>query len=130
MSQVGIEYLGWAATAVFVASYFFARPSLLRGAQMFGAAILNPFVRPGPLKSGFGRDQKIGRIWMQRLGDETLGNHRPVRVGGVDEIDSQLDRAPQDGNRLGMVGRFSPDAGAGKLHRAIAESANGNVAAD
>jgi hypothetical protein len=30
MSHVGIECLGWAATAVFVASYFFARPSLLR----------------------------------------------------------------------------------------------------
>jgi hypothetical protein len=39
MSQVGIEYLGWAATAVFVASYFFARPSLLRAAQMCGALL-------------------------------------------------------------------------------------------
>jgi hypothetical protein len=39
MSQLGIEYLGWAATAVFVTSYFFARPSLLRGAQMFGALL-------------------------------------------------------------------------------------------
>ena len=39
MSQVGIDYLGWAATAVFVGSYFFARPSLLRGAQMFGALL-------------------------------------------------------------------------------------------
>ena len=39
MSQAGIDYLGWAATAVFVGSYFFARPSLLRGAQMFGALL-------------------------------------------------------------------------------------------
>ena len=39
MSQVGIDYLGWAATTVFVGSYFFARPSLLRGAQMFGALL-------------------------------------------------------------------------------------------
>jgi hypothetical protein len=39
MSQVGIAYLGWSATAVFVASYFFARPSLLRGAQMLGALL-------------------------------------------------------------------------------------------
>ncbi len=39
MSQVGIDYLGWAATAVFVGSYFFARPSLLRSAQMFGALL-------------------------------------------------------------------------------------------
>ncbi len=39
MSEVGIDYLGWAATAVFVGSYFFTRPSLLRGAQMFGALL-------------------------------------------------------------------------------------------
>jgi hypothetical protein len=39
MSQIWINFLGWAATAVFVGSYFFARPSLLRGAQMFGALL-------------------------------------------------------------------------------------------
>ena len=39
MSHVVIECLGWAATAVFVGSYFFARPSRLRGMQMFGAVL-------------------------------------------------------------------------------------------
>ncbi len=39
MSQVGIDYLGWAATAIFVGSYFFTRPSLLRAAQMLGALL-------------------------------------------------------------------------------------------
>jgi hypothetical protein len=39
MSHIGIELLGWAATGVFVGSYFFARPSLLRGAQMLGALL-------------------------------------------------------------------------------------------
>lgn len=39
MSQFGIDCLGWAATAVFVGSYFFARPSLLRAAQMLGALL-------------------------------------------------------------------------------------------
>ena len=39
MSNVGIECLGWAATAVFVGSYFFGRPSLLRRVQMFGALL-------------------------------------------------------------------------------------------
>jgi cytochrome b subunit of formate dehydrogenase len=33
------EILGWVATAVFVASYFFARPGLLRAAQMTGAIL-------------------------------------------------------------------------------------------
>jgi hypothetical protein len=34
-----IEGLGWAATCVFVASYFFAKPSRLRGFQMLGALL-------------------------------------------------------------------------------------------
>jgi hypothetical protein len=39
MSPIAIQWLGWAATGVFVGSYFFARPSLLRGVQMFGALL-------------------------------------------------------------------------------------------
>jgi hypothetical protein len=39
MSHSGIQFLGWIATGVFVASYFFHRPSLLRAAQMAGAAL-------------------------------------------------------------------------------------------
>jgi hypothetical protein len=39
MSHIGIELLGWAATCVFVGSYFFTRPSLLRSVQMFGALL-------------------------------------------------------------------------------------------
>lgn len=34
-----IELLGWSATAVFVASYFFRRPELLRRFQMLGAVM-------------------------------------------------------------------------------------------
>jgi hypothetical protein len=39
MSHSWINVLGWTATAVFVGSYFFSRPSLLRAAQMFGAVL-------------------------------------------------------------------------------------------
>ena len=39
MSHAAIDLMGWAATAVFVGSYFFASPSLLRGAQMMGALL-------------------------------------------------------------------------------------------
>ena len=35
----GTEWLGWCATAVFVGSYFCARPSHLRTAQMLGALL-------------------------------------------------------------------------------------------
>jgi hypothetical protein len=34
-----VDYLGWAATAVFAASYFFRRPHALRRAQMLGAVM-------------------------------------------------------------------------------------------
>jgi hypothetical protein len=33
------QTLGWIATAVFVASYFFARPAVLRAVQMLGAIL-------------------------------------------------------------------------------------------
>jgi hypothetical protein len=39
MSHFWIEGLGWAATCVFVASYFFAKPSRLRAFQMLGALL-------------------------------------------------------------------------------------------
>lgn len=34
-----VEYLGWVATAVFVASYFCANPTILRAVQMAGAVL-------------------------------------------------------------------------------------------
>jgi len=34
-----VDYLGWAATAVFVSSYFFTRPQALRRMQMIGAVL-------------------------------------------------------------------------------------------
>jgi hypothetical protein len=39
MNPLYVQCLGWSATAVFVGSYFFARPSLLRGVQMLGALL-------------------------------------------------------------------------------------------
>ncbi|MGH8295703.1 MAG: hypothetical protein ACRETZ_09435 [Steroidobacteraceae bacterium] len=33
------DMVGWVATAVFVASYFFSKPAMLRGLQMLGAAL-------------------------------------------------------------------------------------------
>lgn len=35
----GIEYLGWSATAVFVASYLCRRPDALKRVQMLGALL-------------------------------------------------------------------------------------------
>lgn len=37
------DSVGWMATAVFVASYFFSKPTMLRGLQMLGAALWMTF---------------------------------------------------------------------------------------
>lgn len=37
------DSIGWMATAVFVASYFFSKPAMLRGLQMLGAALWMTF---------------------------------------------------------------------------------------
>jgi hypothetical protein len=39
MSSAGISWLGWVATALFVASYFCARPAALPATQMLGAPL-------------------------------------------------------------------------------------------
>ena len=39
MSSAATQALGWVATGVFVASYFFTRASSLRAAQMAGALL-------------------------------------------------------------------------------------------
>jgi hypothetical protein len=39
MNHHAIDWLGWTATAVFVGSYFFKRPVLLRIMQMAGALL-------------------------------------------------------------------------------------------
>jgi hypothetical protein len=39
MSSAWTSALGWTATAVFVGSYFFSRPSLLRATQRAGAVL-------------------------------------------------------------------------------------------
>ena len=39
MNPLAVECLGWIATGVFVGSYFFVRPALLRAVQMAGALL-------------------------------------------------------------------------------------------
>jgi hypothetical protein len=39
MNSAATQALGWVATCVFVASYFFERPSALRAAQMAAALV-------------------------------------------------------------------------------------------
>ena len=67
---------------------------------------------------------------MQRLGDEPLGDVRAVAIGGVDEVDPELERALEHRDRGIVVARRAPDALARDPHRAEAEAVDLDVATD
>ena len=59
---------------------------------------------------------------MQRLANELLGHIGPVGVGGIDQIDAELDRSTQDTERRVTIGRGTPHPWSGKLHRPESEA--------
>src|SRR5262249_20238035 len=69
------------------------------------------------------------RVGIQRLGDQLFTHFRPVGVGCVDQVDAELDGAPQYPDRLVPVLRLAPDTGTGDLHRAEAQPGHGPVPA-
>ena len=67
---------------------------------------------------------------MQRRTDELLGDVRAVGLGGVDEVDAELDRAAQGRYGTRAVLRRAPGTRAGDLHGAVAEPGDPQLAAD
>ena len=57
----------------------------------------------------------------ERFPDDLVGDVRAVAVGRVDVVDAQLDCGPQHLDRGRAVARRPEDAGAGELHRAVAD---------
>ena len=67
---------------------------------------------------------------MERLGDQVLAHLRTVGVGGVDQVDAELQNAPEEAlGLLRIVGR-APDALPGDPHGAETESVDLEVTAD
>ena len=79
-------------------------------AQMLRLPVDGPSTWARSLEATFRRDHEIVGIWVQRLSDELLAHVGAVRVGGVDEVDAELDRATQDGLGFLTIGRLAPDA--------------------
>ena len=104
--------------------------SLAGLAQVLGAAVALPPPGPGPRQAPLGRDHEAAGVGVERLGDQLLAHLGPVGVGGVDEVDAELDGAAQDRLRALAVGRRPPDALAGDPHRAEPEPAHLEVAAE
>ena len=76
------------------------------------------------------RDHEPVRVRMERLGDQVLAHLRAVRVRRVDQVDAELDDAPEEAlGLLRVVGR-APDAVARDPHGAEAEAVNLEVTAD
>ncbi len=99
-------------------------------AQVRGARVLPPLAWPGANQAALGGDQQAPRVGVQRFGDQPLADHRPVGIGGIDEVDAEFDHATQHRTRLPLVLRFAPDAFAGDAHRAEAHARHLQVSAD
>src|SRR5215470_7537388 len=97
---------------------------------MLGPAVGVPAARAGADQAAFGGDDQVVGIRVQRLGDQPFTDVWAVGIGGVDEVDAEFHHPPQ--RRLGLVfiRRLAPDAPAGDAHRAEAQPAYHQVAAD
>jgi aryl-alcohol dehydrogenase-like predicted oxidoreductase len=62
--------------------------------------------------------------------DQFLGDVRAVRVGGVDEVDTEFDGAAQHANAFVAVLGRTPDPFTGQAHRAESQAVDREVAAD
>jgi hypothetical protein len=60
-------------------------------AQVLGPAVGVPHVRAGPDQAALGGDRKVVGVGMQRLGDQVLAHLGAVGVGGVDQVDPEVD---------------------------------------
>ena len=93
--------------------------------QVFWVAVHRPLIGPRADETRLGGDHQSGRIRMQGLRDDSLTDFGPVRIGRVNEIDSQLHRAADDSNGFTMIRRLAPDSAAGDPHRAEAQRRTG-----
>jgi hypothetical protein len=88
-----------------------------------------PICAAETLEAALGRDDQILAVGVQRFRDQLLGHVGAIRVGGIDEVHPQLDRAVEDSNGLAPVRRWSPDTLAGEPHGAEAHPVHAEVAA-
>src|SRR5215469_2570639 len=89
---------------------------------MFGAGVVGPLAGADALPSALGGDDEAGGVGKECFGDELFAHVGAVGVGGVDEVDVELDGAAEGGERAGLVLGFAPDACAGDAHGAVAEA--------
>src|SRR6266516_1854989 len=85
--------------------------------QILRSPVLQPLSRTGPGLTAFGRNHQAFWIGIQRFSNEELVRFWTVSIGSVDEIDAQLDCAPQNFLRVLSIRRPTPDPLARQPHR-------------
>ena len=68
--------------------------------EMFGSAIWYPLAGSRPCETAFCRDDESLRIRMERFGYEQFARVRPIRIGCVDQIDTQPGCASENFERV------------------------------
>src|ERR1700724_789127 len=107
-----------------------AQAAFAGGTQVFWLSILNPLIRTWPIKAPLRGDHQICRIGMQRLSYDFFTHAGTIGIRGVDEIDSQFDRAPQNPDGLSPIRRLAPNSISRDTHHAESQARNAKVVSD
>jgi hypothetical protein len=99
-----------------------------RAAQVLGAPIAVPAAGARAHQASLGANDDARGVGEERLGDDALGNLRAVAVGGVQEVDAELDGPDEQSLRSGAVGRIAPDFAAGHAHRPESHAVDREIA--
>src|ERR1700694_1503165 len=79
--------------------------------EVLGSAYRYPHIGTGAYQAGLGRDQQVLGVGVQCFADQLLAHVRSIGIGGVDEVDSQLDCPAQHADCLGAVLRLPQISG-------------------
>src|SRR5713101_6392016 len=104
-----------------------AQAAFARGSQVFWLSIFNPLVGTWAVKAALGGDHQPCGIRVQRLSYDFFTHAGTIGVRGVDEIDSQFHRAPQNPDGLSPICRLAPNSISGDSHRAEPQARNPKI---
>ena len=90
---------------------------------------MDPLCGADALPSALGPNHHPGGVGIEGLGDQFFRNIRTVRVGGIDEVDAQFNRAAQGGECRRLILGRAPDSLACNAHGSIAQTVHSEVAA-
>src|SRR5262249_29980365 len=99
-------------------------------AKVFRISIFRPPIRPAAVEAAFGGNDEAGRVRIQSFGDDFLADIWAVGIGGVNEVDAEIDCAAKHADGFAAVSGLSPNALSSDAHRAKAKSIDFEIVAD